>query len=86
MTSKVENLKHLKINIKHLKGHIREIIEKEKLYLAELTHIEKDEEILKNEYLEFCRIEDKLFFETKIEYKDLKYSKELQELFYDDFN
>ncbi len=48
--------------------------------------MDSDEKTLENLFLEFCRSEDKLFFETKIEYDSIKKTKELQELFYDDYN
>ena len=75
-----------KLNLEQQKGWLYDLIDKEKLYLQELFHLECDEKTLENLFLEFCRSEDKLFFETKIEYEDVKKTQQLQDVFYNDYN
>ena len=63
-----ERLVSLKHKTGSLKGNIQDAIEKERVFLLELANFEREEAVLQNNWLEFCRIEDKMFFETKEEY------------------
>lgn len=88
LTQRLENLnlKNLKVDWTQVKGNIHDIVDKERFFFIDFTELDPEEDSLQNSYLEYCRSEDAMYFETKLEFRELKYSKDIQELFYDDYN
>lgn len=69
-------LKRLNIDYQPLKGLLLAGIEKERDMLLELSAGDIDEDMLKNAFLDFCRMEDKIYFNHRIELEEFKYSTE----------
>ncbi|CDW74241.1 UNKNOWN [Stylonychia lemnae] len=84
LTQGMDSLLKLKIEIGEIQGEIKELIDKERSYLVEFAKLEFNLAYLKNQYLEFCRLEDKLYFDRKVEYSEVKNSQELQELLFNE--
>jgi hypothetical protein len=66
----------LGVNYESIKGLLLAGLEKERDFLIELSGEDLDDAVVRETFLDYCRMEDKIYFNHRIELDDFKYSTE----------